>query len=418
VGFGWKDDGFDFASEANVDCMVCHDKTGSYKKFPTDAGHPNYVEKQFPPGKVWPAVDLVKVAKNVGPTSRSTCGSCHFTGGGGDAVKHGDIDTSLGKPDQKLDVHMDAGGLNFACSTCHTTSAHVTAGSRFTTKAVDKTGIDVPGRTDGNRATCESCHGWTPHKGGGLDAKVNDHTDRVACPTCHVPAFARAKPTKTLWDWSTAGQLKDGKPFVVKNERGETTYESIKGTMEWQANVVPAYRWFNGDIRYTMATDKIGEARPVPINTLGGSAGDPAARIWPFKAMLGRQPFDTENQTLLMNHVFGKDDAAFWGNFDWAKSLAAGMKDSGVPYSGKFAFVDSVYYWPITHMVAPKEDALRCGACHSAEGRMKDVPGFYMPGRDRFVWLDFLGWSLAALTLAGVLLHAGIRILSARRGRE
>ncbi|MDP7604961.1 MAG: hypothetical protein QF546_14100 [Alphaproteobacteria bacterium] len=31
-------------------------------------------------------LNLVKIAKNVGPTSRTTCGTCHFKGGGGKAV--------------------------------------------------------------------------------------------------------------------------------------------------------------------------------------------------------------------------------------------------------------------------------------------------------------------------------------------
>ena len=33
-----------------------------------------------------PEVDLVYVATHVGRTSRQTCGDCHFSGGGGDAV--------------------------------------------------------------------------------------------------------------------------------------------------------------------------------------------------------------------------------------------------------------------------------------------------------------------------------------------
>jgi hypothetical protein len=143
IGFGWKDDKFDFASETNVDCLVCHDTTGAYKKFPTDAGHPNYVPKEFPPGKPWPVADLAKVAQNVGTTSRDTCGGCHFLGGGGDAVKHGDLDTSLKKPTRALDVHMGTDGANFSCSTCHTTRAHITAGSRFATKATDDVGIEI-----------------------------------------------------------------------------------------------------------------------------------------------------------------------------------------------------------------------------------------------------------------------------------
>ena len=32
IGYGWKDKGFDFAAEENVDCLVCHDTSGIYKK--------------------------------------------------------------------------------------------------------------------------------------------------------------------------------------------------------------------------------------------------------------------------------------------------------------------------------------------------------------------------------------------------
>ena len=42
IGYGWEDDKFDFAKEENVDCVVCHDTTGKYKKLPGLAGHPNY----------------------------------------------------------------------------------------------------------------------------------------------------------------------------------------------------------------------------------------------------------------------------------------------------------------------------------------------------------------------------------------
>ena len=41
AGYGWTDEKtFDFKAQANVDCVVCHDKTGTYQKWPTKAGHP------------------------------------------------------------------------------------------------------------------------------------------------------------------------------------------------------------------------------------------------------------------------------------------------------------------------------------------------------------------------------------------
>ena len=35
-----KDATFDFSDPGNVDCLVCHDTTGTYKKLPAAAGHP------------------------------------------------------------------------------------------------------------------------------------------------------------------------------------------------------------------------------------------------------------------------------------------------------------------------------------------------------------------------------------------
>ena len=105
-----------------MDCLVCHDTTGTYQKFPTGAGYPVLGEaKEFPPGsgKIWEPVDLVAIAQTVGLPDRDNCGSCHFYGGGGDGVKHGDMDDSLAVPDRELDVHMDAVGEDFSCATCH-----------------------------------------------------------------------------------------------------------------------------------------------------------------------------------------------------------------------------------------------------------------------------------------------------------
>lgn len=420
VGYGWKDDtGFDFAAQQNVDCVVCHDTTGTYKKFPTGAGHPTYEPKEFPPGsgKVWQPPDLAKIAQNVGPTSRQTCGACHFYGGGGDAVKHGDLDSTMAMPSRALDVHMAPDGLNFQCSTCHTTGSHQVTGSRYVTKAVDRVGIDVPGHTDDTRATCESCHGMVPHE----DAKVNDHTDVVACPTCHVPEFARGgKKTKMWWDWSTAGKLDDaGKPFTVGDGAGNHTYDSAKGDFVWEANVVPEYRWFDGEIRYTLLGDTIDPAGVVPINTLGGGPGDPDSRIWPFKIMRGRQPYDAGTNILAVPHLFGKDENAFWGagRYDWNKAIAVGMQARDVTYSGSYGFVETEYAWPITHMVAPKDQALECESCHAENGRLATLGGFYMPGAGHHGWLGTVGWSLAGLTLLGTLVHALLRVLGARRQR-
>ncbi|MGW8184316.1 MAG: multiheme c-type cytochrome, partial [Burkholderiales bacterium] len=175
AGYGWKDASFDFSKAQNVDCLVCHDTTGTYRKYPTAAGHPAYEDKEWPmkSGKKWPAVDLDKVAKSVGRPSRRTCGACHFFGGGGDHVKHGDLDSSLIKPKRSMDVHMGVDGANMACVDCHQGSKHVIPGKA----------LSVSVSRGGTTLDCSTCHAGTPHP----NATLNRHAEKVACQTCHIP---------------------------------------------------------------------------------------------------------------------------------------------------------------------------------------------------------------------------------------
>ena len=430
VGYGWQDKNFDFTSEVNVDCLVCHDTTGNYSKPPGLAGHPVYKEMELPAGsgKIVKPVDLTKVAQKVGKTSRDTCGACHFKGGGGDGVKHGDMDSSLASPDKELDVHMDATGLDFSCGTCHKTSSHDVPGSRYTPTAMDKGGAHMRGKPEeGNPATCQACHGNQPHpvnitKLDDFGNRLNDHTNKIACQTCHIPALARGGvPTKLSWDWSTAGKMgPDGKPMTIKDEKGHPTYDSRKGDFVLGENVIPSYVWFNGKVKYTLLGDKIDKSKePVPINRIEGSATDGKSMIWPMKIMHGTQPYDPVNQTLVMPHTAGNDKIGYWKNFNWENAIADGMQNMGAPFSGKVDFIKTEMYWPTTHMVAPKEKALACVDCHDAKtgGRLKEVKGIYMPGRgDNNQLLDMGGWAIALLTLIGVLLHGAGRIFAHKRG--
>ena len=66
-------------------------------------------------------------------------------------------------------------------------------------------------------------------------------------------------------------------------------------------------------------------------------------------------------------------------------------------------------------MVAPKEDALTCNECHVKDGRMTDLKGFYMPGRDSNYWLDLLGIIAIITTLLAVIAHGLIRVVMNRK---
>jgi octaheme c-type cytochrome (tetrathionate reductase family) len=421
VSYGWKDQKFDFTSQDNVDCLVCHESTGTYRKLPGLAGHPPYQDMEFPPhsGKIVKAPVLKDVAQSVGKTGRKNCGACHFYGGGGDAVKHGDLDSSMANPSKYLDVHMDKDGLNFSCGTCHKTTGHEVPGSRYTPTASDE-GSHMRGKADKNPATCQACHSNAPHK---TNARLNSHAVKIACQTCHITEFARGgKPTKMSWDWSTAGKMdKDGKPFKLKDSAGQDSYDSKKGDFKYETNVIPEYIWFNGTVNYTLRETKLDPSKVIKINSFEGSPTDGKSKIWPIKVFRGKQPYDIGNNQLVVFHTYGKDDSALWSNFNWDKAIEFGMKEIGAQYSGKYAFVSTEMAWPITHMVAPKGDAMTCAQCHAPSGgvgRLDKVPGLYMPGRRANELLNTAGWGIAALCLVGVIGHGGIRILAARKGEK
>ncbi len=430
AGYGWNSikDGPP-KEQGSVDCLICHDRSGTYTKLDNKAGNPpvaplapNAMTIIGAPAK---PVDLAAAAQSVGLPARENCGQCHFYGGGGDNVKHGDLSSALNKPDRSVDVHMSKDGANFTCSTCHRSNAHVWPGSRYNVLAHDMGGTGKPGERR-DVATCESCHGDAPHKSTSLvGMKLNDHVDRVACQTCHIPEFARGGvATKTVWDWSTAGKLKNGKPFsedefVQSDGKRLHTYLSTKGNFEWAENVVPHYAWFDGQVKYLTTTDKIDPTARVEVNSISGSPDDPASRIWPFKRMEGRQAYDTKSGNLVYNHVFGPEtDTAFWTNFDWSKSIKAAMDYVGQPYSGEFGFVDTYMYWPITHMVAPKEQALQCESCHSQGGRLASLAGFYLPGGNPIGLVDKVGLAILLAALAGVAGHSILRLVAGRGGRS
>ena len=434
AGYGWKNKSFDFSSQEKVDCLVCHESTGTYKKFPAGAGYPApYVADPDNPGqqkgklfksngKTYFAPDWAKVAQSVTRPTRKNCGTCHFYGGGGDAVKHGDLDSTLVKPDKNLDVHMgskDSGGQEFTCVRCHTTRNHHVAG-RIYDKPAALERKSLLQDDLGDKIMCESCHGAQPHMHGGLDAKLNDHVDKVACQACHIPEFARVQPTKMYWDWSKAGTLMDGKA-VVMGQDGKPIFDKKKGEFVWEKNVVPEYYWFDGTLAHVTTEDAIDPSGEVWLNRPNGSRSDPNSRIMPFKVHHGKSPYDVVNKTMVIPHLFptSKDDStAFWKNFDWQKAITAGMKYAGQNYSGQYGFADTVYVYPTTHMVAPREKALDCAQCHSKDSRLKNLTGFYMPGRDTFALVDSAGWFGVGAALVAVILHGLMRFVSGLRRKE
>ena len=369
IGIGWKDKSFDFGNPKNIDCLACHDQTGTYKKGTTTAGAPD------------PAVDLSKVAQsvaeNAGVPSRATCVFCHARAGGDDNVKHGDIANDLKAPTRQHDVHMGTdGAAKFTCVACHQvkknldgdTLSHGIGGMAF--HSVD----------EGVMKTCTDCHGTAAgiHAGTTVQNIVQSHTT-LACQVCHIPVIAKKTSTMTDWRWEQAGlaaapaTCAPADPAVTP---ARSTYSKLKGCFTWKNNVRPTLRYFDGKWNRIMVNvnDTFPAGLPAVVDLASPTATykTPGAMIYPFKKMTGNQPADKINYTVLVPNLFGNattDPDAYWISFDWNKALASGAAYTGQSYSTQHVFVDTVMLLKVDHEVVPSEMAYgkdnACSDCHT-----------------------------------------------------
>ena len=394
IGYDMTEDGSSFKDSSNVDCLVCHDQTTEYIKGANLAGNPA------------PSVNLTKVAQSVGIPTRDNCGVCHFYGGGGNNIKHGDLDNTMFHPNRKIDIHMDEAGPNLVCVDCHKTEKHEIGGKLYSI-ATENT----------KRIYCEDCHTSTPHS----EEVINEHTVKVACQTCHIPIYSKGTSTNLYWDWETAGDLRDGKPFMEEDSLGNHIYKSIKGSFTYGKNLKPDYIWFNGTAEHYLLGDKVEDTtQAVLLNPLNGSYDDPYSKIIPVKIHITNQPYDPGTKLIIQPHLYSdkKGDGAYWKDFNWDDACRVGMERIGLPYSGSYTFIKTKMYWPINHQVAPKDKALQCTDCHSRENsRLEGLTGFYMPGRGFNSWIDTLGIMIIILSFLGVLAHGTLRFYFAKKNK-
>ncbi|SDI18757.1 multiheme c-type cytochrome [Aliiruegeria lutimaris] len=427
------------APVAPVDCMSCHEPTGQWTvaNFHEDGAACSMCHDERLRGDTPEVKDFVLAAKSVGPSTNASCGACHFNADGGQGVKHGDLNADLLAPPPTLDVHMAAApeGAGFTCSTCHTTTEHALAGSRY---------AGGPGARPespalvGAAASCQGCHGAMPHDAIKRGVRLDRHISTVACETCHIPSIARGETaTRVFWDWSTVGKLgRDRKPMAQKQKDGRITYTTEKGHLEVARSFAPDYIWSDGmldmhrpgtPLPATGATEIDGVEPGRDASTelalikdafadapwIASYSGEPVsedARIVPVKIMHSVVPIDAENRALASVKFSGRSGDALWNRFRWENAVEAGMEAAGQPFSGEVAFTPVRQMIPVNHMVAPAEVALQCPACHSSDGLLEELPGGFLPGRDRYDWLDKAGLLLLAGTLGAVLFHLVLRL--------
>ncbi len=426
AGYGYRDKNWDSSKTENMDCLVCHDQTGTYHKSnpcadPTSKGF-GYPAKD---------VNLSYVATHVGLPKRHNCGLCHYNGGGGNNVKHGDLERALDSTSKWVDVHMGVDGQNMSCTECHKTKNHNIPGNLPMVSASPK-----------NSFSCTECHTSAPHK----SKILNEHFQQVACQTCHIPVYAKVQPTKVYWSWKQAGKLGPGGKLLhyekeipvdsIKKYVGNVDYihdltsdtviyeyDSRHGGAILAKDLKPEYLWWNGYTDHHFITDPI-KKDTVDLNPLMGSYEDNLhpmdpkhpSKIYPVKVMRGNQIYDTKYHRLINPKLVGKKGSGgYWRDFNWDSSAALGMAYRGLKYSGHYGFIETRSYWPLNHEVAPASQALSCEACHSRNSRLANLKDFYLPGRDVNKTIDLIGWLMVIGAIIGVTIHGTLRIIANKK---
>jgi hypothetical protein len=214
-----------------TDCLVCHaaDYDMNFRQ----------VVRENDGRSHWGQDRRFKAALSVGRPTDETCLRCHQHNLGGDTYTDNEAAREPGFDHPRIlhvgakrgtpfgpdwDVHAAAG---LECLDCHQNEGHKIARG---TAGSDLVANDLPGV----EVSCGKCHGTTPHQSGEFAELYNQHTDRIACETCHLP---RLHPDNLVFrDWS--------KPVLHEHVGiwgpSDSTYTGEPGP-----GLV--YKWFNGN---------------------------------------------------------------------------------------------------------------------------------------------------------------------------
>jgi hypothetical protein len=140
------------------------------------------------------------------------------------------------------------------------------------------------------------------------------------------------------------------------------TYKKELGSLTWKETAKPVYRWYNGMVKRYLLGDPINDRGATELSKPEGRREDADSKIYPFKAITGKQISDGEYKYLITPKLW----QGYWQNGDWDRAAREGLSLAGLEYSGKYEFVETVSYAGLHHEVLPKERALSCTRCHAS----------------------------------------------------
>jgi hypothetical protein len=317
----------------NIDCLMCHNEAYALARVrlsTTSLGPPSGTSQ----------ATLDSYVRTVGKPTRKTCLKCHAYGGGGDALKRGDISSMQGATtDGNFDVHMATSRGNMTCQTCHKFVNH-----KVTGKGSDLQSTDYAAEI---KCATSACHS-TRQTGGHATTAVNKHITRVACQTCHVPVFGKGIATEMERDWRV--RKTNGHPSNV-------TATNVKPT--WKFWNRKTWNYLKGNTGRYNATTGAWET----VQLQGSITGDTTNKLYPFKYKIAYQPMRTTGNMLITL------DTNEYLNLtgDYPKAVTQGLSLMGFPSTDAWTTVKADTYQMLNHTVADAQSTggvMVCADCH------------------------------------------------------
>ena len=336
----------------NIDCLICHQK--EYKRVR------NSTTGLFEPDTTKMTISMDQAVQTLHKPVKSNCLQCHAKGGGGDALKRGDLALINGTTtDRNYDVHMASTGANLSCQQCHTYTNHHVAGRGSDLRPTDST-VTVGCATS-------SCHSnKAALNAGHATSAINTHLKRVACQTCHIPVYGRKAADAVLdtvtgfGDQSTETDRTWATPeWSVANNRWEPTVHRAN-------NLKPVYAFYDGsswvyDLHDVAVVDPA--TGNYKISRPNGGINSANTKLYPFKYKTSTQPMHTASGKLIALNT-----SVYFKTADLAGAIQSGLTNMGLNPGDAYSMVKADEYQMLNHTVAPKANALQCAACHGTTG--------------------------------------------------
>jgi mono/diheme cytochrome c family protein len=319
---------------ANIDCLICHQK--DYKR--------TIIGDTFVPDTANMTISIDQAVRTVHLPERTNCVFCHARSGGGDAFKRGDLTLAhASTTDVNFDIHMSTTGVDLQCVDCHNWENHHVPGR----------GADLRPSDLQTVPQCTDCHAGKATANGHSTPEVNRHVSKLACQTCHIPAYGKDAAD------TTANEATETHRTWVQSHFDGVRYEPI---ITLGNNIIPVYRfWDKTSSAYNMNDTAVvsPDTGNYAISRPNGSINDPDSKLYPFKYKTAEQPLTTASQKLI-----ALDTSVFFATGDAQQAISAGLSNMGMSPAEPSSWVTTDEFLMLNHEVSPAGSALTCNQCH------------------------------------------------------